>query len=193
MVDCNNPKVLYLFTMNYPQTWRIFPLTAKMAQNCQFVWWCWQPIYISLHYLSRGTGSLDVLLDFASLAMLCTTHNGFKFFFLSINYFVYLHFQDIILRLRQTAWQPYSLSHINCTYSPIDQSLKFSWKILRIGGARKWHFVLFLVIGLSSFWLLGCPKDFFLIENDQMLSFEVAFVSALWMVSSESWKRLYPN
>jgi hypothetical protein len=33
----------------------------------------------------------------------------------------------------------------------------------------------------------------FLYEKNQGGSYEVAFIPALWMVSSESLKRLYPN
>ena len=49
----------------------------------------------------------------------------------------------LFLSLCKTASQPCRLSHtnafcINQSYQPKDQSTKFSWKILRIGGAGKW-------------------------------------------------------
>ena len=53
--------------------------------------------------------------------------------------------------------------------------------------------------GVLGFWGFGywvVQKFFFLVflyEKNQGGSYEVAFIPALWMVSSESLKRLYPN
>ena len=102
-------KFFFSFHHKIPSNLKNFPLNCRNGPKLQ-IRLMMLGANISLHYLSRGTGSLNVLLDFASLAMLCTTHNGFKFFFLSINYFVYLHFQDIILSLRQTTWHTLLLS-----------------------------------------------------------------------------------
>ena len=78
------------------------------------------------------------------------------------------------LSLHQIAWRPYKLRyinalHINVSYSPKDQSLKCLRKILRIGGAGKWHF---LVLG---FWLLRFSKKKFVFSQwkSAWLSYEV--------------------
>ena len=48
--------------------------------------------------------------------------------------------------------------------------------------------------GVFGYWVV--QKNFFLVflyEKNLGGSYEVAFIPALWMVSSESLKRLYPN
>ena len=68
----------------------------------------------------------------------------------------------------------------------------FTKKYWELAKPWKWLLFIFLVFG---FWLLGCSKKklFFLNEKHQGGSYEVAFIFSLWMVSSESWKRLCPN
>ena len=65
----------------------------------------------------------------------------------------------------------------------------FHEKILRIGGAGKWHFF--------GFWLLGfSKKNVLFFPNENQLGFHMRYhlhISAVWMVSSESWKILHPN
>ena len=94
------------------------------------------------------------------------------------------------LSLRQTAWRPYRLSHIyalhiNLSYSPKNQSLKFSQK-----NCLSWKKTF-----CFGFWLLCFSKKHCFVFSQwksPWLSYEVAFISALWRVSSESWKKLCP-
>ena len=79
---------------------------------------------------------------------------------------------------------------INST-NPRTNPWNFHEKILRIDEARKWLLFSFLVFG---YWV--DQKNFFfgfLYAKNPEASYEVAFIPALWMVSSESLKRLYPN
>ena len=92
--------------------------------------------------------------------------------------------------------QPYRLSHnnalhINQFYSPKDQSMKFSLKNIENWRSWKMRFLPFFWVGHYEFFFW----DFFFSSQwkDQRLSYEVSFISELWMVSSESWKRLHPN
>ena len=99
------------------------------------------------------------------------------------------------LSLCRTASRPYKLSHLNAlrinqSYTSKDESQKFSQKNIENWRSPENDFCL-------VFWLLGCSKK---INNNCIISmktssrsYEVSFISALWMVSSESWKRLHPN
>ena len=60
----------------------------------------------------------------------------------------------------------------------------FHDKILRIGGAGKWGF-----FELAIFFIFFC----FISIKQAARSYEVSFISALWMFFSESLKRLHPN
>ena len=64
-------------------------------------------------------------------------------------------------------------------------------KILRIGGAGKRGFFEAAILNFLSrpFWIFFC---FISVKNPALL-YEVSFFSALWMVSSEFWKRLHSN
>ena len=77
------------------------------------------------------------------------------------------------------------------TQGPIHEIfMKKYWELTK---PWKWLLFSFLVFG---FWLLGWSKKFFLVflyAKNQGDSYEVAFIPALWMVSSELLKRLYPN
>mgnify|MGYP006863754305 CR=1 FL=1 len=75
--------------------------------------------------------------------------------------------------------------------NPRTNPWNFHEKILRIGGAGKWGFFEAAILNFLSrqFWNFFC----FISVKNPALSYEVSFSSALWMVSSESWKRLHSN
>ena len=70
---------------------------------------------------------------------------------------------------------------INST-NPRTNPWNFQKKILRIGGAGKWVF--FEAAILNFFFRFFC----FISWKQAARSYEVSFISAIWMVSSESWK-----
>ena len=98
-----------------------------------------------------------------------------------------------------TASQLYRLSQtnalrINQFYLPKDQSMKFSWKNIENWQSPKNDFCLVFWFLVFGYWVV--QKIFFLVflyEKNLGGSYEVAFIPALWMVSSESLKRMYPN
>ena len=83
----------------------------------------------------------------------------------------YMSIFSPFLSLRQTAWQPYRLSHIaafciNLSFSPKDQFLKFSRK--NIENWQSWKMRFFF-----GFWLLGFPNNFF--TNENQLGFHMRY------------------
>ena len=90
-----------------------------------------------------------------------------------------------------TGWaKSMPFASINPT-NPRTNPWKFHEKILRIGGAGKWGFFEAAILNFLSrpFWIFFC---FISVKNPALL-YEVSFFSALWMVSSEFWKRLHSN
>jgi len=79
---------------------------------------------------------------------------------------------------------------INST-NPRTNPWKFHKKWLRIGGAGKWGFFESAILNFLSrpFWIFFC----FISVEKPAGSCKVSFISALWMVFPESWKRSYPN
>ena len=75
--------------------------------------------------------------------------------------------------------------------NPRTNPWNFHEKILRIGGAGKWGFFEAAILNFLSrpFWIFLC---FISVKNPAIL-YEVSFISALWMVFPESWKRSCPN
>ena len=105
----------------------------------------------------------------------------------------------LFLCLCRTASRPYKLSLINalcinqcCTSK--DQSQKFSQKNIENWRSPENDFCLVFWFLVFGYWVV--QKIFFLVflnKKHQGGSFEVAFIFSLWMVSSESWKRLHLN
>ena len=72
--------------------------------------------------------------------------------------------------------------------------MKFSEKNIENWRSPENDFCLVFWFLVFGYWVDQNFFFFFFSQwKDQRLSYEVAFISALWMVSSESWKRLYPN
>ena len=67
---------------------------------------------------------------------------------------------------------------------------EFEELILKIGRAGKWHFFGFCVIGFFEKKILFL---FLPIKISLAFLWGIIYFSALWMVSSEFWKRLHPN
>ena len=86
--------------------------------------------------------------------------------------------------------KPMPFASINST-NPRTDPWEFYEKILRIGGAGKWGFFEAAILNFLSwpFWIFFC---LIFVKNPALL-YEASFFSALWMVSSESWKRGCPN
>ena len=69
--------------------------------------------------------------------------------------------------------------------------MKFSQK--NIENWRSWKMTFFLGGHFEFFFSKKIKKIALSQRKDQWLSYEVSFISALWMVFSESWKRGCPN
>ena len=74
------------------------------------------------------------------------------------------------------------------------KSQKFTWKNIDNWQSPENDFCLVFWFLVFGYWVV--QNFFFLVflyEKNQGGSYEVAFIPALWMVSSQSLKRLYPN
>jgi hypothetical protein len=98
----------------------------------------------------------------------------------------------MFLSLCRTASRPYRLSHINALqinqfYTSKDQSQKFSRKNIENWQSPENDFCLVFSFLVFGYWVVQKILFlFFLNEKHQGGSYEVVFISVLWMVSSES-------